>query len=191
MLCKSLNDVLTPLIHRRETAEKDTHDTSVSFLAVRSHLSHGQLRFVFQQVLSWMKKKKRFLEHPQVHTCSINMQIFPFLWFKLVQYCRLCDRLQNCFSCFRDWVNELRMSPTLPLGPQVIIWSNATFVFELSVCYFHKQWDITVVIWSLLGGVSPLPFINGWGHFHYIGSSAPCHELQVQTATNYRNPAVK
>lgn len=71
MLCESLNDVLTPLIHRRETAEKDTHDTSVSFLAVRSHcLSAG--------IVTDEKKKKIFGTTTSAHMLykHANISIF-------------------------------------------------------------------------------------------------------------------
>lgn len=156
-------------------------DTSVSVLGVWSRLSCGWLVFVFQQASSWVNKNETIYGNkPRQHTCSTNMQILKSPECDLIQISSIryhstmwwaSKWLLGCLRELRDWMNELKLSPVLPLGPQVISWSNVTFAeSETCVCVcccFKTQWGTPEVTWGLLWGQSSLPFINGWGHSHY------------------------
>lgn len=81
----------------------------------------------------------------QTYKYSIHLNS---IWFKLVQFNAIRLNSKHCLPStstwralhryFREpgeWMNEFKLSPTLPLGTQVISWSNVTFVESvMSVC---------------------------------------------------------
>lgn len=159
-------------------------------------------------------------KHMHMRKCSTNIQMlnspeFDLIWFKLLRFSAIRLNSKHCLPstttwravhcCFRElgeWMNELKLSPTLPLGPQVISWSNVTFVESVMcvcerlcvcvcvqlwfcACCFYKPQDKTEVTWGLLWGLSSLPFINAGGHSHCTVGHLLCAMNSKHKHTDY------
>lgn len=154
MPCESLNDVLT--LHWF-TADRDigweTHtnntgapvynnhiDMSVSFLAVWLCVSYSWIWLVLQPECSCLKcVKSTFMSAPALK--HPNRTYLVYIQYKLQQQpvIPLCS-----FRESRGWMNELKLSPMFPLGPQAYSWSKITFIESAtcecgSACRFHKN----------------------------------------------------
>lgn len=112
---------------------------------------------------------------------------------------RVAEALHSCFRELREWLNELKLSLLLPLGPKAISWSNVAFAeFEMSMCVckcglasvcvcvcrsykLRQNWSDAD---SALGTII-ISLHYRWRSFPLNrGSSTPCHQVQVQTQRN-------